>query len=327
MERMKSAWATDSPRMYPGVVLQEKIDMGGQARVYKARWKGRTVAVKVFQRYDGLDDLRTELKTLDAMGPHRNVTERLTYFEKPKPALVLRYYDGADLMDRLRARRYAGRTLSYGRVLRYALGLARGLAHMHRHGVVHRDFKSNNCVIDDVNDEAVIIDFGLCAFRDEPNFRALGRTAKERKTERERSDRERTARIRQAASEGTLVVNPVKTNHVKGTPYWIAPEMIRSKKWDERSDVYSYAIVLWELNTCKMPYQTATLRGIKDRDLLQHISNGVRPSRGALEEAKVPGAMRRLIEKCWDRDILKRPSMRRVVEQLEALKKEHSRSR
>lgn len=309
--KIRSLKADDpSPPVYPGLLLGKKIDAGGQAIVYKGTFNNRSVAVKVFQRRDGPEDLRNELRTLEVMGRHPNVVKFITHFETPKPALVLRYHEGADLMDRIRGYRHKGRKMSYRRVLRYASGIAKGLGHMHLHGVTHRDLKSNNCLIDDRTDEALIIDFGLCAFRDEVHLRT------------KESRNSHGSRACEPAPPATLVVNPVKTDHVKGTPFWIAPEMIKMKQWDERSDVYSYGIVLWELNTCEMPYQTDKFKGYNDRQLLQAIRLGARPSRTKLLEAGTPSEMRRLIEACWDEDLRKRPSMRRVVEKLEQMKKE-----
>lgn len=315
--KIRSLKADDpSPPVYPGLVLGKKIDAGGQAIVYKGTFNHRTVAVKVFQRRDGLEDLRNELRTLEVMGRHPNVVKFITRFEAPKPALVLRYHEGADLMDRIRGYRHKGRIMSYGRVLRYASGIAKGLAHMHLHGVTHRDFKSNNCLVDDRTDEALIIDFGLCAFRDEVHLRTKDSRSSHGSRARDRD------RDREPAPPATLVVNPVRTDHVKGTPFWIAPEMIKTRQWDERSDVYSYGIVLWELNTCALPYQTPKYKGYNERQLLEAIRTGARPSRTKLREAETAPVMRRLIEACWDEDLRKRPSMRRVVEMLEQMKKE-----
>jgi serine/threonine protein kinase len=95
-----------------------------------------------------------------------------------------------------------------------------------------------------------------------------------------------------------------------GTPCWTAPEVIRGEKYDERADVYSFGIVMWEVLTRKQPFGGRNFMGVS-LDVLE----GKRP--------QVPGdcpvEFKKLMKKCWHASAVKRPSMENVLARLENL--------
>lgn len=289
---------------------------GGQAIVWDGNYKDREVAVKVFEgNAKGRQGFNTELRALRKIGRHPNIIMYVKDFKLPKPALLLEKINGTDLWTELHRR--PRKRMKYDLVLRYAIDIADGLAHMHLNKVIHRDVKCSNCLVDAVNHKALIIDFGISAFRDDVNNQMM-HPMKENGSERG-CDR---AHGREKPP-ATLVVNPMTTKGVQGTIYGMAPEMIRGRKWDERSDVYSFAILLWELNTSQTPYQNNCWKGRDDKLLLAISEQGARPSLTEFDKAERPPAMRDLITRCWHGDLEERPSMRRVVEDLEKLEENY----
>ncbi len=109
------------------------------------------------------------------------------------------------------------RPLAIERALRYGCDIATGMAVAHQQGIIHRDLKPANILI---NDEALlkIVDFGVAAA---------------------------------AASGGTELT---KTGYVIGSPKYMAPEQILGKKVDERADIYSLGVILYEMLTGSPPY-------------------------------------------------------------------------
>lgn len=286
--------ADEKTNMFPGMTLHpHKLTAGGQAKVYRGLRKGEKVAVKIFQDADdGLGELRIELEALYRMPPHPNVVAVVTYYERPKPALVTAFVEGENLMDFYTKR---DKKMSIRKGVEMALGLARGLKHMHEHGLVHRDIKSNNIMIDANDGRPVIIDFGLASARPEADVLA------------------REVVPDAGPVDVTIAVNPTVTAGLKGTPCWLAPEMIAANVWDERSDVYSFAIVVWEIFAGELPFTDPRIGGV--HDILRHVRKGGRPSMKAISDT--PQDVQDLVQACWDQDLRNRPSMRRVVRALE----------
>ena len=131
-----------------------------------------------------------------------------TYF------IVMEYVEGETLKDRLRRE---GK-LAPEQVLQIGEQVLAGLAYAHRHGVVHRDIKPGNIMINR-EEKVKIADFGLAHL---------------------------------AKSQGGLDVT--RDHHTMGTLKYMAPEQLTSaKNVDERTDIYSFGVCLYELLTGKLP--------------------------------------------------------------------------
>ncbi|CAI0396094.1 unnamed protein product [Linum tenue] len=95
-----------------------------------------------------------------------------------------------------------------------------------------------------------------------------------------------------------------------GTYRWMAPEVINHQPYDQKADVFSFAIVLWELVTAKVPYESMTP--------LQAALGGLRPELPQNIHPKLLDIMQR----CWEKDPDKRPSFSEITIELEKLVQE-----
>lgn len=95
-----------------------------------------------------------------------------------------------------------------------------------------------------------------------------------------------------------------------GTWGWMAPEVLDSAPYNEKADVYSYGVILWELLTQEEPF-----KGLAPMQIMRLIDRGERPA----IPAGVSAGYRELIEQCWATDPDARPTFDEVVERLEAL--------
>ena len=151
-----------------------------------------------------------------------------------------------------------GKPLPLRRAVRLGMDVAKGMSVAHAVGIVHRDLKPANVLI---NDEGVvkIVDFGVAA----------------------------------AQHQGDTQLT--KTGYVIGSPKYMAPEQILGKKVDERADIYSLGVILYEMTTGTPPYH----RGDHMSVMYQHVQGRARP---AIElNPALPREMSELIMKCMAR--------------------------
>jgi serine/threonine protein kinase len=145
------------------------------------------------------------------------------------PYLVMEYVDGITLANRLEREG----TLERKSILRIGLQLARGLAAAHEEGLVHRDIKPGNILLEGGLDKVKITDFGLACVATEP--------------------------WRLTAS-GVLL----------GTPAYMSPEQARLSALDHRSDLFSLGSVLYHMCTGELPFPgptlKATLTGVREAE-------------------------------------------------------------
>nr|XP_043636353.1 serine/threonine-protein kinase STY13-like [Erigeron canadensis]XP_043636354.1 serine/threonine-protein kinase STY13-like [Erigeron canadensis] len=156
-------------------------------------------------------------------------------------------------------------------VVQLALDLARGLSYLHSQKIVHRDIKTENILLD-TNGTLKIADFGVSRVEAE---------------------------------------NPTEMTLTTGTIGYMAPEVIEGDAYDRKCDVYSFAICLWEIYCCDMPYAD-----FKSAELSSAV---VKQNSRPIIPKCCPRPFSSILEKCWDVNPDKRPEMNEVVTLLEAI--------
>jgi len=149
------------------------------------------------------------------------------------------------------------------RAVKFGIDIATGMQVAHQAGIVHRDLKPANVLID--NDSLLkIVDFGV------------------------------------AAAQTQADTQLTKTGYVIGSPKYMAPEQILGKKVDERADIYSLGVIMYELFTGVPPYS----RGDHMSVMYQHVQGKARPP---IEINKaLPLELNNLVLKCMALDKTKR---------------------
>jgi HEAT repeat protein/tRNA A-37 threonylcarbamoyl transferase component Bud32 len=149
------------------------------------------------------------------------------------------------------------------RAIKFGIDIATGMAVAHQAGIVHRDLKPANILID--NDGLLkIVDFGVAA----------------------------------AQTQGDTQLT--KTGYVIGSPKYMAPEQILGKKVDERADIYSLGVILYEMLSGVPPYS----RGDHMSVMYQHVQGKARPPIDINKE--LPLELNDLIMQCMSLDKAKR---------------------
>jgi eukaryotic-like serine/threonine-protein kinase len=217
-------------RLGPYEIL-DVLGAGGMGQVYRARDTRllREVAVKVLPPDvetdpDRLSRFRRESIAAGALN-HRNLlVVHDVGTEGDRPYLVTELLRGATLREFLRRGALAEST-----AVRYTIGILDGLAATHNHGIVHRDLKPENVFIT-ADDIPKILDFGLA--------KRLPRIA----------DAAGTTVTETATLEGALL----------GSVGYMAPEQLTGGIVDHRSDLFSAAVLLYEMLTGTPPFTRAT---------------------------------------------------------------------
>lgn len=150
--------------------------------------------------------------------------------------------------------------LEIDEVISIAMMTLRGIEHAHDRGIIHRDIKPQNILLDK-DGRVKITDFGIA--------KALSET---RMTE---------------------------TNQVIGSVQYISPEQAKGQNTDERTDIYSFGIMLFELLTGRLPYEAETAVSVA----LKHISE---PFPDISDYRDIPVGLKNIIMKCTEKEPVNR---------------------
>jgi TolB-like protein/tetratricopeptide (TPR) repeat protein/predicted Ser/Thr protein kinase len=193
-----------------------KLGEGGMGVVYKAEDTklGRTVALKFLPHRLTTNESEKarflqEAKSASALN-HPNICT-IYYLEEvgEQSFIVMEYIDGSTLRDRLPIQKIQD-------AVDYAIQVAEALHEAHTKGIVHRDIKSDNIMVNSRN-QAKVMDFGL------------------------------------AKLKGSLKLT--RTSSTVGTLAYMAPEQVRGEEVDSRSDIFSFGVVLFEMLTGAIPFR------------------------------------------------------------------------
>ncbi len=246
----------------PRYRIESVIGEGGMGKVYKAYDSDldRTVALKLVRPElakdaNSLQRFKQELLLASRIS-HRNILRIHDLGDVNGVKFIsMAFVQGMDLHDLIAQQ---GR-LPVERAVNIAKQLAGALEAAHAEGVVHRDLKPRNVLID-VDDHIYVSDFGL------------------------------------AKSLDTDKTGVTRVGEVLGTPRYMSPEQAESKAADNRSDLYSLGIILYEMVTGEVPFTGESSLQV----MFQHVQQQPKDPRQLNRE--VPEYLATIILKCLEKD-------------------------
>lgn len=265
-----------NPDSLPGRVINgryrvlEKLGEGGMSAVYLAEQINieRKVALKVLHGEFAHDELfvrrfRQEAKLAASLN-HRNVIQIYDFdqAEDGNLFIAMEYVVGKTLKGLMRAG-----APDMAEVVHLAIQIADGLAAAHRAGVIHRDIKPENIMIASQSNEVKIMDFGI-------------------------------ARLRETDAATRLT----RAGSIMGTPAYMAPEQIEGKTISEKTDIYAFGIVLYEMLSHNVPFTAPTPAAV----LIKHLKESPVPLRKLRRET--PAQLERIVTQALEKKPERRPA-------------------
>jgi len=215
--------------------LEEAVDHGGMSSVYRGRDRllERTVALKVLHAHFGddaeyVERFRREARAVAQLSHPNIVTVIDRGSSDGHQFIVFEYVEGENLKQLVER----SGPLSVDRTLELGIQIADALAFAHAHGLVHRDVKPQNVLIDSAGD-AKVTDFGIARSLD--------------------------------VEEGVT-----QTGTVLGTSNYLSPEQAAGEPVTPATDIYSLGVVLYELLTGEVPFRGDNLVVVAMKHVTEH---------------------------------------------------------
>lgn len=262
--------------------IGSKIGEGAHGKVYEGRYRDQIVAIKVLHRGTtsderaSLEDRFAREVVMMSRVHHDNLVKFIGACKDPLMVIVTELLPGMSLRKYLMSIR--PKPLDLRVAISFALDIARAMDWLHANGIIHRDLKPDNLLLTANQKSVKLADFGL------------------------------------AREESVTEMMTAET----GTYRWMAPELYSTvtlrqgekKHYNNKVDVYSFGIVLWELLTNRMPFEGMS-------NLQAAYAAAFKQERPSIPDDISPD-LAFVIQSCWVEDPNLRPSFSQIIRMLNA---------
>ncbi|GMF22425.1 unnamed protein product [Phytophthora lilii] len=294
-----------------GLEIGDKIGEG-VAVVYLGKWRGANVAVKMKAVLAALEnaadlaefqhacnvEIQAEAEVMRGLCHPNIVLFMEAGFYRGSICIISEYCARGSLRDVLKQQTPDVKNLNWPTKLRLALGISHGIQYLHNANppMIHRDLKSPNVLVDD-SWHAKIADFGTLRFSEIVSSAAQLQSS-------------------QTKTRSSAKTPVVEMTGLVGTTRWMAPEVMRGERiYTSKVDIYSLALILWELIEGKLPFENTRW----NHEVEDFVLKGVRPN---IRSDLCPLRWKLLIVTCWQADPRERPTIQQVINSLQRIGRE-----
>lgn len=257
-----------------------KIGEGAHGKVYQGRYRDQAVAVKILQRGEAVEERATlearfvrEVAMMSKV-QHKNLVKFIGACKDPVMVIA------TELLPAMSLRKYMlnlrPKLLELHVAIGFALDIAQAMDCLHANGIIHRDLKPDNLLLTANQKSVKLVDFSL------------------------------------AREESLTEMMTAET----GTYRWMAPELYSTvtlrqgdkKHYNNKVDVYSFSIVLWELLTNRMPFEGMS-------NLQAAYAAAFKQVRPSIPD-DLPNDLVFILQSCWAEDPNSRPNFTQIVRML-----------
>ena len=183
--------------------------------------------------------------------------------------LVLELCENGDLNDKIKEKKQKNEKFTENEILHYFYEILQGLYYLHKNRVIHRDLKTLNIFLTE-NNHIKIGDFGVSK---------------------------------------KLINNNIYAYTFVGTPYYLSPEICQNKPYDEKSDVWSLGVVLYELITLNKPFDSESQMGL----FMKILKGKPAPINNTIKHSYSQKLINLILENLLDKDPLTRYSIQQTI--------------
>jgi len=204
---------------YSDIIIGDKIGQGNFGVVYRGQYRSGKVAVKMILQgfsQDQFDDFMNEVNTMGSIRPHSNVVQFQGYCIHKDQVMLVTELCEGGSLYSLIS---SNMPMNRALVMKIIKGSASGIHHLHKEGIIHRDLAARNILLTASLDPKVS-DFGMSRILDNTED------------------------------------NPQKTEATVGPVKWMSPELLKHRLYSEKSDAWSFGVIIYEVASRKGPYAT-----------------------------------------------------------------------
>lgn len=214
---------------YRELKFGKELGRGAFGVVYSGTYRDQTVAIKTIQGTptpESLQEFNEEANLLANVPPHPNVVQFIGITRAPNVVLVTELVDGGGLDSRLKKKEIP---VGWNDIFRWALGIAAGIEHLHRNGILHRDLAARNVLVDSTG-IAKVTDFGLS--------------------------------VRICSAQGPDLSFQQRASF-RGPWKSMPPESLAQNVFSYKSDTWAYGVTLWEIISRRAPFEYMDINQVK----------------------------------------------------------------
>ena len=270
------------------------IGKGSFGDVYKVSKDNKFYALKIYQiknddsnssneNKEQIKSIENEIKILSqldnpfivklyevfSLSPNSELLKDNNIDEEQMMCLVLELCENGDLNDKIKEKKQKNEKFSENEILQYFYEILQGLYYLHKNRVIHRDLKTLNIFLTE-NNHIKIGDFGVSK---------------------------------------KLINNNIYAYTFVGTPYYLSPEICQNKPYDEKSDVWSLGVVLYELITLNKPFDSESQMGL----FMKILKGKPAPINNTIKHSYSQKLINLVLENLLDKDPLTRYSIQQTI--------------